>query len=933
MTFKNIFTPMLYLMNKLSFKLKMLVSASVFALLLIAPSYQYVINFFEKDRLYTNQIIGANYCRNFQNIIEKIQVHRGLTNGYMNGASQFKDKILNNEKEIFSELAKIKSFDTKNINFFDKHREFQIVFNEIDNLKLQNITVKQSKNEIFEIHNSVILKLIHILKQTTTVLLLNAGTATDVNYFAHMIEERLLLLQEYSAQFRGYATGIFAIGSVKRHNKEDLLNLITLINTNRATLVDNRIDKYHKLTAMIQSIDYQIDTLISIVNKEILLNDSPSYPSNIFFSQATNTIRNQTDLYDMFIQKYTEIIEEKKNSLHKQYTVTLTLFILIILASLYIAGLFYYSVTDNLNKLKEATKLIARGETNIKIQVNGRDEIAAAILAFNKMSHNLGKNLAFLDGYKLAIDETSIVSKTDKKGVITYVNQLFCDISGYSKEELLGYSHRKIKHPESKRAIFIDMWRTIQEKKVWKGVIKNRKKDGSHYIVDATILPILDSNGEIYEYVAVRHDITELENSKSELKQQKRDLLTGLPNRNQLLEDIQKSFYPTVFYININSFASLNEFYGSKFGDMTLIFIATLLSNIQDKYKMKVYKLTADEFILLFENNEIDKNNYQTKFNEIIERIEKETLECVSNNCVSVILSGSVVLGKEDRMDKDFLTHTTIARKRAIQENKKFLLYSQTMENKDDYAKNIEWINKIKEAIKEDRITTFFQPIVENKTGKITKFEALVRLIEKDGTVISPFFFLEIAKKAKLYKTITHIVIEKSFAMFEKRAEFSFSLNLTIEDIHDEETCNYLFKKLENFPHSQNVVLEITENEQIEDYTTINEFITKAKQYGAKISIDDFGSGYANFDHIISLKADYIKIDATLIKDIVTDNNAKIITESIIEFSKKLGSKTVVEFVHNEDVLQEVIKLGADYSQGFHLGVPNPYLETKTLNS
>ena len=164
----------------------------------------------------------------------------------------------------------------------------------------------------------------------------------------------------------------------------------------------------------------------------------------------------------------------------------------------------------------------------------------------------------------------------------------------------------------------------------------------------------------------------------------------------------------------------------------------------------------------------------------------------------------------------------------------------------------------IKEALKDGRFTTFFQPIIDNKTEAIVKYESLVRMIDTDGKVISPFFFLDIAKKAKLYSKITKIVVDKTFFAFEKLPQYEFSLNITVEDIYNKEISAYIFKKLSDFPHPDKVIFEITESEEISDYESVNVFITKIKSLGAKISIDDFGSGYANFEHILSLNADFI---------------------------------------------------------------------------
>jgi len=118
--------------------------------------------------------------------------------------------------------------------------------------------------------------------------------------------------------------------------------------------------------------------------------------------------------------------------------------------------------------------------------------------------------LHLLEQYKDALDKTAIVSKTDINGIITYANDKFCEISGYSKEELIGKPHNIVRHPDMPKSLFKKMWDTILSKKIFNGIIKNRKKDGSFYYVDTTIIPILDKNDNIIEFIAVRYDVTEL---------------------------------------------------------------------------------------------------------------------------------------------------------------------------------------------------------------------------------------------------------------------------------------------------------------------------------------------------------------------------------------------------------------------------------------
>lgn len=128
----------------------------------------------------------------------------------------------------------------------------------------------------------------------------------------------------------------------------------------------------------------------------------------------------------------------------------------------------------------------------------------------NNINNTSSNKLSILEQYREIVDATNIVSKTDLNGIITYVNSKFIEISGYTREELLGKPHNIVRDPELPSSLFKELWATIKSKKVWKGVVTNLRKDGTKYTVNASIFPILNSNGEIAEYISIRHDITQL---------------------------------------------------------------------------------------------------------------------------------------------------------------------------------------------------------------------------------------------------------------------------------------------------------------------------------------------------------------------------------------------------------------------------------------
>ncbi len=924
----RILQPAISVINKLTFKYKILMIISILLTLLILPSITYISAFTKKNELFNQQKIALSYITQLQNLITQLQMHRGLTNGYLSGNPSFKKELLELEPKIIQNLQSFSRQNHKVLKKIHDVKTFSHIHKQIKSLFINNISDDKYLVYIFKQHTDIINQLIRLLQKIGDTYKLGINENLTLKHMAKILTDKLIIIQENTGILRGLAIEAFEKKSMTRNQRDKLLSLYAHINNLQQDPLQKETLKYLSQFPEIRELQslmkYRLNNLLYIVRYHLVISDKPSFDAKRFFQIATDAIQTQHELYNKLTEKYRELLHQLHEK-HLRFTMVLTIgFFIIFLLVIYLATAFYYSVTRSMQKLQKASAMIAKGNTKIMLKSDTEDEVSDALAAFTQMGNKLGENISFLNSYKTAIDETSIVSKTDTKGIITYANKKFCSISGYSQEELVGKPHNIVRHPEMPKQAFKEMWDTIKAGKIWKGIVKNRKKNGDFYIVDTTIMPICDSDEKVLEYIAIRHDITELVQSRKkiqeEMQKQKIDALTQLPNKIQLLQDIRTSEKPVLFYLNINEFANLNDFYGTKIGDKVLKYVANLLRKKIEKEQIKLYKLSSDTFILLYDEKYIHKDLEQYLC-DIIEYIEHETSICPEEECVSVTISGGIAT-YHDAHDDRLISYASMARKFAKKEHKSFLRYSSDLNKDVDYEKNIAWINKIKEAIQEDRITTFYQPIVDNKTGEVSKYETLMRLVEKNGKVISPFFFLDIAKKAKLYTKLTKIVFDKAFATFEEEAELEFSVNISIEDIEDEEISAYIFEKLRHFPHPHRVILEITEDQEIKNYDKINNFIATAKKLGAKIAIDDFGSGYANFDHIIKLNADFIKIDGSLIKNIDTDKESLIITQAIIAFSKKLGSKTVVEFVHNKTVHDIVRKLGAEYSQGYYLGEP-----------
>ena len=524
----------------------------------------------------------------------------------------------------------------------------------------------------------------------------------------------------------------------------------------------------------------------------------------------------------------------------------------------------------------------------------------------------------FLLGYKKAIDESSIVSKTDKKGFITFVNSKFCETSGYEKDELIGKDHRIIRHPSMSKEFFAQMWETILDKKIFKGVIANKRKDGSIYYVDTTIIPILDENKDIVEFISIRHNITKIYEQKKLIEEQFIDELTLLPNRQKLLRDLKDNKITKIAIININSFRDINNFYGFETGDLVLKkFSQILLDKIYEN--IELYRVANDIFAICTKNKE-NLEDIRKICTNIIEHISLNPI-LINNNSFYLSISIGVARNCEDSsLQNNLLSKAEYALRIAKKQNISILFLDENIELYNKLKENKKLIEELKNALISNNLLIYGQKIINNFSKK-EKYEILMRVKLEDGSILTPYSFLKEAKKAKLYLGMTRMLVKKACEYF-KGKDIEFNLNLTLEDIKDQYTMDFIVHTIEKTNTAKQITFEIVESEGIESFTEVSNFIKKAKKLGCKIAIDDFGTGYSNFEYIIKLDVDYIKIDGSLIKNINSDNNLYLTVQTIVGFAKALKIKTVAEFVHNEDVLNCVQILDIDYSQGFFIDEP-----------
>jgi len=398
-------------------------------------------------------------------------------------------------------------------------------------------------------------------------------------------------------------------------------------------------------------------------------------------------------------------------------------------------------------------------------------------------------------------------------------------------------------------------------------------------------------------------------------KEARTDRLSGLGNRKAYEARVRRSAPSALFLVNINKFKNYNDFYGITSGDQILIMIAQrLITLCQSWDNAHLYRLGGDEFGILIDRQE---NKYLEKLGQtLLKEFYKEPIvieEIETSLSITLAISTQAPL-----LETADMALKSIKKDRV----KDMILYHEGLNLIQVVQENITKTHELRRAVEHDRLIPYFQPIISLHTGQIEKYEALARLIMEDGEIKSIFGYLDVVKESKYYPTLTRIMVQKSFAVM-KNLPHTFSINLSIDDIADPETVKMIRTTLDKNPDiASRVVFEILESEAMHDYAKVVDFIRIVKGYGCEIAIDDFGSGYSNFDHLLTLDIDIIKIDGTLIQHIDTSPHAVMIVETIVGFAKKAGKKTIAEFVCNQAVFEMVKKLGIDYSQGYYTGTP-----------
>lgn len=395
------------------------------------------------------------------------------------------------------------------------------------------------------------------------------------------------------------------------------------------------------------------------------------------------------------------------------------------------------------------------------------------------------------------------------------------------------------------------------------------------------------------------------------------DALSGLGNRPSLDADIKEDKLNILILANIKDFSMINEIYGIPIGNQVLQKVAELFSEYAKENSMFAYRISSDEFALLKYDDSFFEDDYVEKLEELQCKVDNLSIDI---NGYSDELQIEINIGISNG-HKNLVEKSQMALKKAKAKSLPYMAYTENIDTKEKASKIINIKKSLKRALDNNNVVPFFQEI-RDRNKKIVKYEALVRIIDFENgeeKILYPDEFLNVAIRSGIYSKVAMEVLKRSLVYFLNK-KVKVSINFLPNDFFQPKVMDTFLEIVDNFEDPKKIVIEITEGEGVEDFNRLLKVVKKLRKLGVSIAIDDFGSGYANYFHILKLQPDYLKIDGSIIKNILVNNESKILVKSIVHFAQDLGIKTIAEFVETEEMFEALKSYGVDEFQGYYFG-------------
>ena len=537
--------------------------------------------------------------------------------------------------------------------------------------------------------------------------------------------------------------------------------------------------------------------------------------------------------------------------------------------------------------------------------------------------------------------ETShdLIWATDAQGRFTYLNTAANDIFGLAPKDLIGRCFFNFEsnaaHIANRR--FLSTLRKGGEVKNY--VTHVLTASGADRWIGINARLTHDDNGEVLGIRGTARDITDQHLATQRIEHlAMHDPLTDLPNRHSLQTRIEDTARDggvgALLFIDIDHFKYVNDNFGHRTGDQLIVGIGSVLRDVMRACGGELYRLGGDEFAIHLpealrkQASETGEAALDAVRRYRFQASEQRIVANLSASCGIALypFHGSDVPGLFSNVDIAMYQAKELGRNRCV-------LFDQASDNLRSTHKRIHWAKRLRDALDEDRVTLFAQPVVRLRDQKAMHHEILVRLRDDDGGFILPSAFIELAESLSLVQEIDLQVVEKLLTFMRQYNQVGkklrYFVNLSRVSISDERWIKRFISLLKSSGvDPSQLVFEITETAAMSEIDVTLTFISRLKAMGCRFALDDFGAGFSSFYYLKRFEVDYLKIDGSFIRDLATDEGSRLFVRALNDVANGLSKQVVAEWIETPEVLNLLVEMGAQYGQGYLFQKPIPLEQT-----